>query len=56
MLKLKEDYMKSLPWEDLFRYLSNGQFITEIFMVESEFNKLFQETVLADFDNTVDFR
>ena len=42
MIKIKEDHMLTLnPEDDLFRYLSSGTFITEIFSEEGDFNKVF---------------
>lgn len=47
--------MISLELEDLFRYLSNGSFITDIFMNESDFSTLYKY-VSADYDKKIGYK
>ena len=55
MIRLKLDHILSLDPNDLFKYVSNGHFITDCLMNESSFEQIFQEAVLVDFDDQTEF-
>ena len=51
MIRLKLDHILSLAPDILFKYVSNGHFITDCLMNESSFDQIFLESILVDFDD-----
>ena len=48
MIGLKQEFMMSMTEDQLFTYLSNAEFITDIFNDEESFNRLFKDLMLSD--------
>ena len=56
MLEMKLDYILTLDSMALFRYVSNGCFITDVVMNSDDYTRLFSEIVLSEFDDLVGFK
>ena len=53
MIEMKKEQMLHMESEELFGYLSKGEFITDIFMNEADFKFLFEEKLKDDLDKWV---
>ena len=53
MIGLKREFMMSMTEDQLFTYLSNAEFITDIFNDEESFNRLFKDLMLSDLNQEI---
>ena len=54
-LQIKMVHILSLGREQLFRYVSNGCFLKDCFLVESDYEQLLHEAILPDFNHLDEF-
>ena len=48
-------YILQLGYDDLFKYVSNGCFLKDCFLCESEYQQLLYEALLPDFNHLDEF-
>ena len=48
-------YILQLDSDQLFRYVSNGCFLTDCFLLESEYEQLLYQALLPDFNHLEEF-
>ena len=54
-LNIKEEHILTLDRDDLFKYVSNGAFLKDCFLIESEYEQLLNKAILPDFNHLYDF-
>ena len=54
-LEIKMEHILTLDREQLFKYVSNGYFLKDCFLTESEYQRLLDEALLPDFNHLEDF-